>query len=61
MAIKSLNLNKGPIDFHWNNLKFKYKWYSIKNILGKQRASYSDIEKIETNSPNLTNYNTLFY
>jgi glycosyl transferase family 25 len=40
----SLNSDKGPIDFHWNNLRIKYNWYVNKNILGYQRESYSDIE-----------------
>ena len=42
---KILKINKGPIDFYWNNLKDDYKWYYIKNINGNQRKSYSDIEK----------------
>lgn len=46
---KSLYSGLGPHDFHWNNLKIKYNWYVIKNILGSQRASYSDIEKKKEN------------
>lgn len=42
---KSLNSGKGPLDFHWNNLRLKYNWYANKKIIGYQRESYSDIEK----------------
>ena len=49
---KSFNSKKGPIDFHWNNLRLKYNWYINKKILGYQRESYSDIEK------NIVNYNS---
>ena len=48
---KSLNSKKGPLDFHWNNLRLNYKWYINNKILGYQRESYSDIEK------NVVNYN----
>ena len=39
-----LKYNQGPIDFYWNHLKIKYKWFLIKNTMGYQRESYSDIE-----------------
>ena len=34
----------GPYDFYWNENRSKQKWFIIKNTLGYQRPSYSDIE-----------------
>lgn len=34
----------GPYDFYWNENRSKQKWLIIKNTLGYQRPSYSDIE-----------------
>ena len=43
--IIQINNGNGPIDFYWNYLKNKYKWYFISDLNGCQRKSYSDIEK----------------
>lgn len=42
---KTLYQDKGPLDFYWNNLKLTYDWFVIKQTLGTQIESYSDIEK----------------
>ena len=34
----------GPYDFYWNENRTRQKWFIIKNTLGYQRPSYSDIE-----------------
>ena len=42
--IIQINNGNGPIDFYWNYLKNKYKWYFISDLNGCQRKSFSDIE-----------------
>lgn len=46
---KSLHLNLGPHDVHWNEHKIRYNCLVIKDTLGDQRPSYSDIEKDNVN------------
>ena len=56
---KSLELNKGPFDFHWNESKLNYNWYVIKGTLGYQKESYSDIENNVVNY--VSPYDNLLY
>ncbi len=43
------NINKCGIDYYWNVLRTKYDFYIVKDTLGSQRKSYSDIENKNVN------------
>ncbi len=46
---KCKEINNGGHDYYWNELKNKFNWFVIKDTIGSQINSYSDIEHKNSN------------